>query len=84
MTESEESRPEIWGDESGNLDFDPRTGTKFFFVSTVRIADPNLMADLLDLRRRLDRRGFDRLGRIPRSRERPGRPGRGLRPSTAP
>lgn len=51
---------EIWGDESGNLDFDARTGTRFFFVSTMCVeTDPSLTRDLLDLRRRLDRSGFE-------------------------
>ena len=38
----------------------PKTGTRFFFVSTMRVEDdPSLTTDLLDLRRRLDRRGFE-------------------------
>ena len=52
-------RVEIWGDESGNLDFDPKTGTKYFVVSTMTAADPSLSSALLDLRRQLDRRGFE-------------------------
>lgn len=49
----------MWADESGNLDFDPRTGTKYFVVSTITVADPTLSASLLNLRRELDRRGFE-------------------------
>lgn len=51
-------RLEVWGDESGNLDFDPATGSKYFLVSTMTVADSRLTAGLLDLRRELDRRGF--------------------------
>src|SRR5262249_8570656 len=53
------SRLEIWGDESGNLDFDATTGSKYFVVSTIRVEDPSLTTDLLSLRRDLDRRGYD-------------------------
>jgi hypothetical protein len=52
-------RLEAWGDESGNLDFDPRTGSKYFIVSTVTVADPGLSVGLLDLRREMDRQGFE-------------------------
>lgn len=52
-------RLEVWGDESGNLDFDPATGSKYFVVSTMTVADPHLTTGMLDLRRQLDRRGFE-------------------------
>jgi hypothetical protein len=52
-------RLEIWGDESGNLDFDPRSGSTFFVVSTLTVADPSVTGDLLNLRRELDRAGYD-------------------------
>jgi Protein of unknown function (DUF3800) len=52
-------RLEVWGDESGNLDFDPKTGSKYFVVSTMTVGDPHLTTGLLDLRRELDRRGFE-------------------------
>lgn len=51
-------RVEVWGDESGNLDFDSKTGSKYFVVSTMTVADAGLTTGLLDLRRELDRRGF--------------------------
>ncbi|MGH7883632.1 MAG: DUF3800 domain-containing protein [Candidatus Dormibacteraceae bacterium] len=50
---------QIWGDESGNLDFDPRTGTRYFFVATITVEDLNLTHDLLELRRQLDEEGYD-------------------------
>jgi hypothetical protein len=49
---------EIWGDESGNLDFDARTGSRHFIVCTMTTDDSEMGADLLTLRRDLDRRGF--------------------------
>ncbi len=52
-------RLEVWGDEAGNLDFDPKTGSKYFVVSTITIADPGVTASLLNLRRQLDRDGFE-------------------------
>jgi hypothetical protein len=50
---------EVWGDESGNLDFDPTSGSKFFIVCTIAVADPALANDLLTLRRQLECQGFD-------------------------
>lgn len=55
--EDRQSRLEIWGDESGNLDFE-KTGTEYFLVCTIRVRDPSLTSDLLGLRRQLDREGF--------------------------
>lgn len=52
-------RLDVWGDELGNLDFDPKTGTRYFVVSTITIADPSLTTALLDLRRDLDRLGYE-------------------------
>ncbi|HEY4027003.1 MAG TPA: hypothetical protein VGO86_11285, partial [Candidatus Dormibacteraeota bacterium] len=52
-------RLEVWGDESGNLDFDSTTGSKYFVVSTMTVADSHLTTGLLDLRRELDRKGFE-------------------------
>jgi hypothetical protein len=49
---------EIWGDESGNLDFDPKTGSRYFLVCTMICGDPGLVTDLLSLRGSLERRGF--------------------------
>jgi len=50
---------EIWGDESGNLDFDPKTGTRHFLVCTMICEDPGLVTDLLSIRRDLEQRGFE-------------------------
>ena len=49
---------EVWGDESGNLDFDPRTGSKFFVVSTIATTDHRIADSLLQLRRELDHDGY--------------------------
>jgi hypothetical protein len=49
---------EIWGDESGNLDFDPKTGSKFFLVCTITHNDPDLVSELLALRQSLDKGGY--------------------------
>ena len=49
---------ELWGDESGNLDFDPRTGSKFFVVATLVVTDPGAMHALQSLRREVDQDGF--------------------------
>jgi hypothetical protein len=49
---------DIWGDESGNLDFDQRTGSRFFVVSTLAIRDSSAIHSLLNLRRDLDHSGF--------------------------
>ncbi len=48
----------IWGDEAGNLDFGPK-GSRYFVVCTIAIDDPEVAAQLLDLRRRLQRLGFE-------------------------
>lgn len=50
---------EIWGDESGNLDFDPASGSRYFVVCTVTTEESSLAADLLTLRRELDLQGFE-------------------------
>lgn len=50
---------EVWGDESGNLDFDPKTGSTYFVVSTMTVTDPTLSSALLELRRELDRQGYE-------------------------
>lgn len=50
---------DIYGDESGNFDFDPKTGSRHFFVATMATSDTHLAADLLALRRELLIRGFD-------------------------
>jgi hypothetical protein len=50
---------EIWGDESGNLDFDPHTGSKHFIVATMTTIDTALAGDLLSLRRDLAIRNLD-------------------------
>jgi hypothetical protein len=49
---------EIWGDESGNLDFAP-TGSRYFVVCTIVSHEPTLATDLLELRRSLTERGHE-------------------------
>jgi hypothetical protein len=49
---------EIWGDESGNVDF-ATTGSRHFVVCTMVSHDPALATDLLALRRSLTERGHE-------------------------